>query len=132
VKRATGIGGVFFRAEDPQRTMEWYRRHLGLNIDESYGTSFESSGGFTAWSPFAAGTDYFGAADQQFMINYRVADLEGLLEQLVDEGVEIAVPLKAYEYGKFAHVVDCDGRRVELWEPDDEAYGEMVAGKTTS
>ena len=127
MKRVTGIGGVFFRAKDPKATYAWYAQHLGLNIDPSYGTSFEwrhaddgEKKGYTAWSPFPADTDYFGKPEQQYMVNYRVADLEALIETLRSEGVEVAVEIKSFDYGKFAHIVDPEGNRVELWEPPDQ------------
>lgn len=139
MKRATGIGGVFFRSKDPSATRDWYAKHLGLNIDPSYGTSFEwrqaddgEKKGYTAWSPFANDTDYFGAADQQYMVNYRVADLEKLIETLRAEGVEVVKEIQSFPYGKFAHIVDGDGRRVELWEPHDGEYEKILEGKITS
>jgi predicted enzyme related to lactoylglutathione lyase len=139
MKRATGIGGIFFKTKDPAATKAWYARHLGINLDPTYGTSFEwrqardpARKGFTAWSPFPADTDHFGPGDQTCMVNYRVADLDALLTALRDEGVEIVGEVHEFEYGKLVHIVDLEGNRVELWEPDDEAYAKMVAGKTTS
>ncbi len=138
MKRVTGIGGVFFRCQDADATRAWYGRHLGLNMDPQYGTSFEwrqapdgKQPGFTAWSPFPKDTDYFGASGQDHMVNYRVADLAALIEILRGEGVEIAKEIEGFEYGKFAHIVDPDGRRIELWEPVDDEYGRMVEGGTT-
>ena len=126
MKRVTGIGGVFFRANDPKATYAWYETHLGLNIDPSYGTSFEwrhagdgEKKGYTAWSPFPEDTDYFEPSKKQFMVNYRVADLEKLLEVLKEEGVEIVGKMQTFEYGKFAHVLDPEGNKVELWEPKE-------------
>jgi catechol 2,3-dioxygenase-like lactoylglutathione lyase family enzyme len=130
------IGGVFFRSSDPGRTREWYRRHLGLRTD-AYGTNFAwrhagnpERSGYTQWSPFAGDTAYFGDQDQQFMINYRVDDLEGLLAQLRADGVEVVGDVQQEPYGKFAHIVDVDGRRVELWEPVDDEYERMLDGVT--
>lgn len=129
MKRATGIGGVFFRCKDPVKTREWYAKHLGLNVNE-YGTSFKwttaEPAGYTAWCTFKDDTDYFGNSGQEFMINYRVEDLEWLIAELKKEGVEIAGEIDTYDYGKFAHIIDCDGRKVELWEAYDEEYAKMA------
>jgi predicted enzyme related to lactoylglutathione lyase len=139
MKRATAIGGIFFRSADTTATNAWYAKHLGVNLDAQYGTSFEwrhaddpQLRGFTAWSPFKADTDYFGDPNQQFMVNYRVADLEALIPVLKEEGVAVVKEIETLDYGKFAHVIDGDGRRVELWEAYDEPYGKMVEGQTTS
>ncbi len=138
MKRVTGIGGIFFKTQDPTALKAWYERHLGLNLDPSYGTSFEwrqvqdpERKGFTAWSPFPADTDYFAPSQRDFMVNYRVADLEGLLEVLREEGVEVVDEVQTFDYGKFVHILDLEGNKVELWEPLDDAYGKMVDGKTT-
>jgi catechol 2,3-dioxygenase-like lactoylglutathione lyase family enzyme len=139
MKRVTGIGGIFFKASDPAAMKHWYERHLGLNIDPSYGTSFEwrraddpGGKGFTAWSPFPADTTYFAPSAKEFMVNYRVADLEALLAVLREEGVEVVGGIHTLEFGKFAHVLDPEGNKIELWEPFDEPYDRMVRGKTTS
>ena len=130
--RVTGIGGVFFKVSDPAATRAWYERHLGLRCDE-YGTSFEwgedKGRGFTLWSPFTADTDYFEAP---FMINFRVEDLDGLMEQLKNDGIEPVSALQVHEYGRFVQIIDCDGNRVELWEPKDDAYDEMIGDARTS
>ncbi len=138
MKRVTGIGGIFFKTQDPAALKAWYERHLGLNLDPAYGTSFEwrqtqdpERKGFTAWSPFPADTDYFAPSQRDFMVNYRVADLEGLLEVLREEGVEVVDEVQTFDYGKFVHILDLEGNKVELWEPLDDAYGKMVDGKTT-
>ena len=86
--------------------------------------------GYTAWSPFGADTDYFGDSGQQYMVNYRVADLEALIEALRGEGVEIAKEIQSFDYGKFAHIVGPDGIRIELWEPNDEEYEKIVEATT--
>ena len=136
-KRARAIGGVFFRCEHPEATRDWYHKHLGLNTDD-YGTSFAwrhadkpEDAGYTAWGPFKPDTDYFGDRDQQFMINYRVDDLEALVAQLREEGVTIVDEIQQEDYGKFVHIVDNDGRRVELWEAHDKEYGAMLEGVTS-
>ena len=139
MKRVTGVGGVFFKCKDPKQTMAWYERHLGINVDHKYGTTFEwrqatdpERKGFTVWSPFSADTNYFDPSERGFMINYRVADLEGLLAVLKEEGVEIVGEVQTFDYGKFAHILDLEGNKVELWEPNDEAYEGMVEGNVTS
>lgn len=136
MKRVTGIGGVFFKTKDPQKTREWYQKHLGLETDQ-YGTSFEwrhseevDKKGYTAWSPFQQNTDYFGKSDQEYMINYRVEDLEALVGELRKEGVKIVDEIQSFEYGKFVHIEDVEGNRVELWEPADEEYEKILEVKT--
>ncbi|NRA49179.1 MAG: VOC family protein [Phaeodactylibacter sp.] len=136
MKKATSIGGIFFRSKDPEKTKSWYQKHLGLNTGE-YGTNFEwrqadkpGKKGFTLWSPFSEGTDYFGTSGQDFMINFRVENIEALVEQLKADGVTIVNEIATYEYGKFVHIVDADGRRVELWEADDEYYDKMIKART--
>lgn len=138
--RVVGIGGIFFKSADTGKTRDWYRRHLGLNTDE-YGTNFEwrqaddgpgdgKRKGFTQWSPFTADTEYFAPSDQDFMINYRVVNLDALVEQLRGAGVPIVGEVEVYEYGKFAHIMDVDGRKVELWEPNDTEYEKFTDGRT--
>ena len=126
MKRVTGIGGVFFKCKDAAATKAWYEKHLGIPAGQ-YGHTFswqdgQASGqsGSTSWSTFPESSKYFEPEDQAFMINYRVHDLVALLAALREEGVEVAVELQEYDYGKFASIVDCDGRRVELWEPIDK------------
>lgn len=119
MERTTGIGGVFFRTEDPQRTSAWYRDHLGIEPEAEHpsATMRWSGGETTVWGPFAADTDYFGSPDQPFMVNYRVSDLAAMLAQLRAAGVEVADEEEHGEYGDFGWAVDCDGRRFELWQP---------------
>lgn len=137
-QRVHAVGGVFFRCEDPAATRDWYQRHLGVNSDE-YGSAFTwrrdsnpEQRGFLQWSPFEGSTEYFGSPDQQFMVNYRVDDLDGLLERLRADGVEVAGEIEEMEFGRFVHIVDNDGRRLELWEPIDAAYDEGVTARTES
>ncbi len=125
MKKVTGIGGIFFKCKDPNKVMEWYKTHLGIETDQ-YGTNFEwrqaddsSKKGSTQWSPFADTTNYFGPSDQDFMINYRVENLVSLVEQLKLEGVTIVDEIETYSYGKFVHILDVEGNKVELWEPGD-------------
>ena len=132
MKRVTAIGGIFFKCNNPDAQKEWYQNHLGIVMDK-YGSSFEwrhsddmEKKGYSAWSPFEKDTDYFGAASQQYMINYRVDDLEALVLQLKEEGVTIVDEMEIYEYGKFIHILDGEGNRVELWEANDEIYEKMA------
>lgn len=117
--KAIGIGGIFFRCADPARTRAWYAEHLGLPVDD-YGCTFAADNdplAQTVWSPFAAATDYFGAESQDFMVNFRVDDLAALLASLAAKGIPcVGEPLDE-SYGKFGWIIDCDGRKIELWEP---------------
>lgn len=131
MKRVTGIGGIFFKAENLKETRAWYKKHLGINSGE-YGGMFEwrhakhpEQKGFTAWSPFSADTDYFDPADKEFMINYRVDDLENLMQILRKEGVEIVGEIQEFNYGKFGWIMDPNGQKIELWEPNDKIYESM-------
>jgi uncharacterized protein YndB with AHSA1/START domain/predicted enzyme related to lactoylglutathione lyase len=135
-KKATGIGGIFFKCKDPALLKEWYKQHLGLNTDQ-YGTSFEwrqgddpSKYGFTQWSPFSATTKYFEPSTREFMINYRVENLEKLVDQLKKDGVIVTDEIESYDYGKFVHIMDIEGNKIELWEPVDAEYDKIVEGRT--
>ena len=126
-KKATGIGGVFIRCQDAAAQRNWYNQHLGFNAGQ-YGANFEwrdadnpEKKGTTVWSTFPQNTTYFGPSEQGYMINVRVADLEWLLGELKKEGIEPVAPMQVYDYGKFAHITDPEGNRIELWEPADES-----------
>ncbi|MCZ4317688.1 VOC family protein [Aequorivita viscosa] len=124
--RVTGIGGIFFKTNDPDKTKEWYKNHLGLNTD-NYGCTFwwlDENGNkcSTQWSPFAADTKYFSPSDKEFMINYRVENLVELLKLLKEEGVTIVGEMEEYDYGKFGWILDPEGNKIELWEPVDSAF----------
>ena len=134
--KVTGIGGVFFRTKDPNATKEWYHKHLGLAIDK-YGSTFEFRNAhrpdeinYLQWSPFDEKTDYFNPSEKEFMINYRVQNIEGLVEKLKAEGVTVVDEIETYEYGKFVHIMDHEGNKLELWEPIDRVFTEM-GGETT-
>ena len=114
--KVTGIGGVFYKVADPAATRAWYSAHFGFTADD-FGGMFSPDGGSTIWSPFKATTDYFGPGDQPFMINLRVDDLDALMTELTAKGVASAGEPMDESYGKFAWIVDCDGFKVELWEP---------------
>lgn len=117
MKRVTGIGGVFFKSPDPKRLSEWYRVHLGLQVEAWGGVCFQASGGdATIWNAFPADTDAFAPSPAPFMINYRVDDLHALLSALRAEGCQVLDKVDDSEYGKFGWVIDPDGNKVELWQ----------------
>ena len=140
MKKVTGIGGIFFKCKDPKKVRDWYQTHLGLNTNQ-YGAVFEwrqgadtTKKGFTQWSPFGEKTKYFEPSTKDFMINYRVDDLTALVAQLKAEGVTITDSIETFDYGKFVHILDIEGNKIELWEPDDLVYeklGEQIGAKTT-
>ncbi len=126
MKKVTGIGGVFFKCADVQATKDWYEKHLGIEGDQ-YGHTFwqrdlEQPKHKTSqqWSPFPKDTDYFQPSDQEFMINYRVENLDQILEELQTNGVKLVGEPQDFDYGKFAWILDTDGRKIELWEPKNE------------
>jgi predicted enzyme related to lactoylglutathione lyase len=140
MKKVTGIGGIFFKCKDPNKMKDWYKTHLGLNTNQ-YGTVFEwrqgadtTKKGFTQWSPFKETTKYFEPSTKDFMINYRVENLAALVEELKANGVTIVDTIETYDYGKFLHILDIEGNKVELWEPNDIEYdklGMKLGSKTT-
>jgi predicted enzyme related to lactoylglutathione lyase len=117
--RATGIGGVFFRSADPEATLAWYVEHLGLEPEEGFPCAIVNwtGGESTVWAPFTIDSDYFGDGEQPMMVNYRVDDLVGMIDQLKAAGVTVLDKRESDENGDFAWAVDCDGRRFELWQP---------------
>ena len=121
--KVTGIGGIFFFSDDPKETKEWYAKNLGLDVNE-YGSSFESRNihrpeeiNTLQWSPFKKGSTYFAPSKKEFMINYTVQNIEGLIDKLRESGVTIVDNIETYEYGKFVHIMDTQGNKIELWEP---------------
>jgi D-3-phosphoglycerate dehydrogenase / 2-oxoglutarate reductase len=125
-KRVTGIGGFFFKTENPKELKDWYKNYLGLNTDD-YGCTFwwiDEKGNkcSTQWSPFKNDTNYFEPSQKQFMQNFRVHDLENLIKKLSQEGVTIIDEMQTYEYGKFAWILDPENNKIELWEPIDKAF----------
>lgn len=125
MKRAIGIGGIFFKAQNPQSLAAWYQKHLGLPIDESFGgfafrwddDRRRPDKGYTIWSPFKQDTDYLEPSDKDFMFNFIVDDLETLHEVLASEGINQIDEMQDTEFGKFAWVLDPENNKVELWEP---------------
>ena len=125
MKKVTGIGGILFKCKDPNKMKEWYNTHLGLNAGP-YGASFEwyqdaegKEKGITQWNPFSETTKYFEPSTRDFMINYRVENLEALVEELKKEGVTILDKIETYDFGKFVHILDVEGNKIQLWEPKD-------------
>lgn len=134
--RVTGIGGIFFGSENPMEAREWYGKNLGLEITE-YGSTFESRNAkrpdeinYLQWSPFKKGNAYFAPSTKDFMINYRVQNIEGLVKKLKANGVTVVDTIETYEYGKFVHILDLEGTKIELWEPVDSVLTKL-GGKTT-
>ena len=130
MKRVTGIGGIFFKTEDPKKIKEWYRTHLGFDTTD-WGCSFlwkdmskpdDAPPARTEWSPFKSDTDYFQPSEKPFMFNYRVENLVELLILLREEGVTVVGELQEFSYGKFAHIMDPEGNKIELWEPIDGGF----------
>lgn len=123
MKRVIGLGGIFFKSEDREAMLKWYHERLGIPV-EAWGAAFPwrraedpAAATYTAWSPFAGNTQYFEPSQHDFMINYQVEDLAGLLESLKQEGVQVLGQAEESEFGKFGWIMDPEGRKIELWEP---------------
>ncbi len=136
-KKVTGIGGIFFKCKDPDEIKKWYNTNLGLVTNE-YGSVFEfrkadnpSEEGYLQWSPFDDSTDYFKPSNKEFMINYRVENIEKLVEELKKNGVTILDKIESFEYGKFIHILDPENNKIELWEPVDKVFTKLSKGQTT-
>ena len=127
MKHVLGIGGIFFKAQDPEKLAGWYKEHLGLDVEEYGGVTFREPQSadavapvrqsYLVWSPFPADTDYFAPSTKPFMINFRVTDLDQLLAKLRAEGVTVDAKTQKSEFGYFGWVMDPEGNRIELWEP---------------
>ena len=124
MKRVTGIGGIFIKSRDPERLKDWYKAHLGLDIQDWGGAVFQwntpenpDPGGMTIWNVFEETSEYFSPGKARFMINYRVDDLDAVLEALRSEDCDVDEKTEESEFGKFGWVIDPDGNKVELWEP---------------
>jgi len=134
--KVTGIGGIFFFSDNPKEAREWYGKNLGLEINE-YGSTFEFRNAnrpgeinYLEWSPFKKGSEYFAPSKKEFMINYRVQNIEGLVKKLKSNGVTILDTMQTVEYGKFIHILDPEGNKIELWEPVDSVLT-TIGGNTT-
>lgn len=134
--KVTGIGGIFFFSENPAEAKEWYSSNLGLAVND-YGSSFEFRNAhrpeeinYLQWSPFKQGSEYFAPSKKEFMINYRVQNITGLVDKLRSNGVTVLDEIEEFEYGKFVHIMDPEGNKIELWEPVDSVFTAM-GGETT-
>lgn len=121
--KVTGIGGIFFFTDNPKDTREWYSKNLGFDVND-WGSTFESRNienpdeiNALQWSPFKKGDEYFAPSKKDFMINYRVQNIEGLVNQLKENGVTVLDEIATYDYGKFVHILDAEDNKIELWEP---------------
>ena len=135
VPKVTGIGGIFFFSDNPAETHAWYNKNLGLEVDD-YGAVFEfrnannpSDINYLRWGIFKTGNSYFSPSEKDFMINYRVQNIEGLVRRLKENGATVLDTIATYDYGKFVHVLDLDGNKLELWEPIDSVLT-AIGGKT--
>lgn len=131
MKKVTGIGGIFFKCENPENVKKWYAQNLGLDTNE-YGSMFASRNidkpdeiNYLQWSPFKSDTKYFEPSQKQFMVNFRVANIEALVEQLRKDGVTICDEIESFDYGKFVHIMDIEGNKIELWEPVDKTFTDL-------
>jgi predicted enzyme related to lactoylglutathione lyase len=125
MKKVTGIGGIFFKCKDPKAIKEWYNKHLGLDAGP-YGASFEwrqldapEKKGLTQWNVNTETAKLYAPSTKDFMINYRVENLEALVEELRKENVTIVDKIEDSDYGKFVHIIDIEGNKIQLWEPKD-------------
>ncbi len=137
MKKVTGIGGIFFKCADPEKMRNWYAQNLGLVTNE-YGSLFEFRNAdkkeeinYLQWSPFAENTKYFEPSKKEFMINYRVDNLVELVTELKKSGVTFCDEIEEFEYGKFVHIMDPDGNKIELWQPVDKVFTIESSGETT-
>ena len=135
--KVTGIGGIFFKSDDPSKLNDWYYKNLRMAPNE-YGSVFEfrksdnpDIKGYTQWSPFEANTQYFQPSKKEFMLNFRVENIENLIAEMKENGIEVLDDIETYEYGKFVHIMDPEGNKIELWEPIDEVFTKLYEGKTT-
>ncbi|KIA96904.1 glyoxalase [Pedobacter kyungheensis] len=124
--KVTGIGGIFFFADNPKDTKDWYAKNLGFDVNEWGSVSFDSRNinrpeeiNSLQWSPFKSGDAYFAPSKKEFMINYLVQNIEGLVTQLKANGVTVLDEIATYDFGKFVHIMDAEGNKIELWEPAD-------------
>jgi predicted enzyme related to lactoylglutathione lyase len=135
--RVTGIGGIFFKSNDPEKSRKWYNENLGMATDE-YGTMFEfrlasdpDKKGNLQWSVFPEKTKYFDPSSKEFMINYSVENIEALVEELKSNGVTVLDTIETYDYGKFVHIMDLENNKIELWEPVYGAFNDVNKGNST-
>lgn len=134
--KVTGIGGIFFFCEDTQKTKDWYSENLGLQTNQ-WGSSIEFRNAhrpeeinYLQWSPFEKDSPYFSPSKKEFMINYRVQNIDALVEKLKANNVTVLDTIQTFDYGKFVHIMDHEDNKIELWEPVDAVFTKM-GGKTT-
>ncbi|MGK7397317.1 MAG: VOC family protein [Candidatus Cyclobacteriaceae bacterium M3_2C_046] len=130
--QVTGIGGIFFKSSNVAQTRAWYHEKLGI-INSNQGGSFlwrkyndQENYGFTVWHAFDQADDYFKESAKNFMVNYRVNDLNGLLKKLKEQNVKISGEIESYPFGRFAWIIDPEGQKIELWEPADPEFLELI------
>jgi predicted enzyme related to lactoylglutathione lyase len=133
--KVTGIGGIFFYSDNPKATKEWYTKNLGIEINDWGSSSFESRNinrpdeiNSLQWKPFKKGDEYFSPSPKDFMINYQVQNIEGLVNKFKENGVTILDSIATYDFGKFIHIMDSEGNKIELWEP---IHADPNGGNTT-
>jgi predicted enzyme related to lactoylglutathione lyase len=133
--KVTGIGGIFFYSDNLKETKEWYTKNLGIEINDWGSASFESRNAdrpeeinSLQWKPFKKGDEYFSPSKKDFMINYQVQNIEELVSRLKENGVTILDSIATYDFGKFVHIMDKEGNKIELWEPMNQ---DQHVGKTT-
>jgi len=124
--KVTGIGGIFFYSDNLKETKEWYTKNLGIEINDWGSSGFESRNidrpdeiNSLQWKPFKKGDEYFSPSKKDFMINYRVQNIEELVNKLKENGVTVLDSIAAYDFGKFVHIMDSEGNKIELWEPKE-------------
>jgi predicted enzyme related to lactoylglutathione lyase len=135
-KKVNGIGGIFFKCDDPEKLKDWYSKQLGL-ITNEYGAVFEfrksdenREKAYLNWSPMTKVSKQMEPSQKDFMINYRVENIESLVSELKANGVTVLDEIESFEYGKFVHILDPENNKVELWEPIDSCFTELYEGKT--
>ncbi|MDP4117310.1 MAG: VOC family protein [Bacteroidota bacterium] len=122
MEKVIGIGGIFFKSENPQKLIDWYKNYLGLPVLPDGTVAFVNNNppfnpDYTVWSPFPEKTDYFSPSNSQFMINFKVMNLKLMISELKEKGIQPLEDIKEFEYGKFAWIMDPEGNKIELWEP---------------
>jgi len=124
IPKVTGVGGIFFYSDNLKESKEWYTKNLGIEINDWGSSSFESRNinkpdeiNSLQWKPFKKGDEYFSPSKKDFMINYTVQNIEELVNKLKENGVTILDSISSYDYGKFVHIMDAEGNKIELWEP---------------
>ncbi len=124
IPKVTGIGGIFFYSDNLKETKEWYTKNLGIEFNDWGSSSFESRNvnkpdeiNSLQWKPFKKGDEYFSPSQKDFMIDYTVQNIEGLVNKLKENGVTILDSISTYDFGKFVHIMDAEGNKIELWEP---------------